>query len=205
MHEIPETGIPERQAQILEVIQTWKRDKGFVPSIREIGLATGLKSTSTIHYHLTSLADRGLIQWEKGRNRAIRVLGTELQPERPPTVLPLAGRIAAGVPIEAIEGVEEVDLANIWPNDKVFLLEVKGESMIEDHITPGDWVVVHKQQTARDGEIVVALLEDGEATLKRLYRERGGFRLQPANAEMKPILVPSVTIQGKVVGLIRRV
>ncbi|MEB3298668.1 MAG: transcriptional repressor LexA [Candidatus Sericytochromatia bacterium] len=200
----PDHELPERQAQILLLLRQWRAEKGYVPSIREIGLATGLRSTSTIHYHLTSLAARGLIEWEKGRNRAIRIVGDE-PAERPASVLPLAGRIAAGRPIEAIEDQDEVDLAGLWPQDQVYLLEVKGESMIEDHITPGDWVVVRKQHTAREGEIVVALLEDGEATLKRLYKHPGGYRLQPANAAMEPILVTDVTIQGKVVGLIRRV
>jgi repressor LexA len=199
-----ELDLPARQAEIFEVLRQWRTEKGYVPSIREIGLATGLRSTSTIHYHLTSLAARGLIEWEKGRNRAIRIMGDDAV-ERPASVLPMAGRIAAGRPIEAIEGQDQVDLADLWPQDQVYLLEVKGESMIEDHITPGDWVVIRKQQTARDGEIVVALLEDGEATLKRLYRHPQGYRLQPANAAMEPILVPDVTIQGKVVGLIRRV
>ena len=120
----------------------------------------------------------------------------------------MLGRIVAGSPIEAIEGVDEVDLATIWPADNVYMLEVRGNSMIEDHITPGDWVVVRKQSTAHDGEIVVALLDEGEATLKRVYREKSGrFRLQPANSEMEPIYVDAgrLAIQGKVVGVIRRV
>jgi repressor LexA len=177
-----------------------------VPSIRELGEALGLKSTSTIHYHLTGLAERGLIRWDKGKNRAIQLLGEDLlqTASRRSAVLPLAGRIAAGNPIEAIEGQESVDLADLWSIEESFLLEVKGTSMIEDHITPGDYVVVKKQETARDGDIVVALLDDGEATLKRFFKEKKGYRLQPANSEMEPIYVDRVSIQGKVVGLIRK-
>ncbi|MBU6429946.1 MAG: transcriptional repressor LexA [Cyanobacteria bacterium REEB65] len=201
--------LPARQLQVLDFLRRNLREKGYVPSIRELGEALGLKSTSTIHYHLTGLADRGLIRWDKGKNRAIQILdeGGEVESPREArlAVLPLAGRIAAGSPIEAIEGVEEVDLATLWPSGDVYLLEVKGRSMIEDHIAPGDWVVVKKQQAARDGEIVVALLDSGEATLKRIYRDKGRFRLQPSNSEMEPIYTDRVTIQGRVVGLIRRV
>lgn len=200
------TELPVRQKQVLDYLRSSLREKGYVPSIRELGEALGLKSTSTIHYHLTGLAERGMIRWDKGKNRAIQLVGGSPEPahENRPSVLPLAGRIVAGSPIEAIEGKDEVDLATLWPSEDVFLLEVKGESMIEDHIKPGDYVVVKKQQTARDGETVVALLDDGEATLKRFYKEKGRFRLQPANAEMAPIYADRVLIQGKVVGVIRR-
>lgn len=200
--------LPARQRQVLDFLRRNLREKGYVPSIRELGQELGLKSTSTIHYHLTGLADRGLIRWDKGKNRAIQILDEDGAPEQSasrPAVLPMAGRIVAGSPIEAIEGLDEVDLGSLWSADEMFLLEVKGESMIEDHITPGDWVVVKRQQAARDGEIVVALVDNGEATLKRIYRDRGRIRLQPANSSMEPIYVDRVEIQGKVVGLIRRV
>lgn len=201
------TDLPRRQREVLDFLRHSLRKQGYVPSIRELGEALGLKSTSTIHYHLTGLAERGLIRWEKGKNRAIQVLEREQSSHERPAVLPMAGRIVAGSPIEAIEGIEEVDLGAIWPTDQAFMLEVKGDSMIDDHIVPGDWVVVRRQATAHDGEIVVALLEEGDATLKRLYREKGGqFRLQPANSGLKPIFVNagSLAIQGKVVGVIRR-
>ncbi len=200
--------LPQRQREVLDYLRRSLREQGYVPSIRELGEALGLRSTSTIHYHLTGLAERGLIRWDKGKNRAIQLIGDEAQAEPRPSVLPMLGRIVAGSPIEAIEGVDEVDLATIWPADNVYMLEVRGNSMIEDHITPGDWVVVRKQSTAHDGEIVVALLDEGEATLKRVYREKSGrFRLQPANSEMEPIYVDAgrLAIQGKVVGVIRRV
>ena len=200
--------LPQRQREVLDYLRRSLREQVYVPSIRELGEALGLRSTSTIHYHLTGLAERGLIRWDKGKNRAIQLIGDEAQAEPRPSVLPMLGRIVAGSPIEAIEGVDEVDLATIWPADNVYMLEVRGNSMIEDHITPGDWVVVRKQSTAHDGEIVVALLDEGEATLKRVYREKSGrFRLQPANSEMEPIYVDAgrLAIQGKVVGVIRRV
>jgi len=201
--------LPQRQKEVLDFLRNSLREKGYVPSIRELGEALGLRSTSTIHYHLTGLADRGLIRWDKGKNRAIQLIGEEPFAEGPRgAVLPMAGRIVAGSPIEAIEGVDEVDLATLWPAENVYLLEVKGQSMIEDHIAPGDWVVIKKQATAHDGEIVVALIDNEEATLKRLYREKGGrYRLQPANSEMAPIFVNAgrLSIQGKVVGVIRRV
>jgi repressor LexA len=199
--------LPQRQREVLDFLRRSLRERGYVPSIRELGEALGLRSTSTIHYHLTGLAERGLIRWDKGKNRAIQLIGGGPRGDSGAAVLPLAGRLVAGSPIEAIEGIDEVDLATIWPTDKVFLLEVKGQSMIDDHIAPGDWVVVRKQATAHDGDIVVALLDDGEATLKRLYRDKGGrYRLQPANPEMSPIYVPSgrLAIQGRVVGVIRR-
>lgn len=200
-----------RQQQVLDFLKRSIRERGYVPSIREIGEALDLHSTSTIHYHLTMLAERGLIRWERGKNRAIQMVdampvnGPESEHEEA-RGLPLLGRIAAGSPIEAIgDGTERVDLSELWTQHENFMLEVKGESMIDDHIAPGDWVVVKPQVTARDGEIVVALLDDGEATLKRLYREKGRFRLQPSNAAMAPIWADKVTIQGRVVGVIRRV
>lgn len=207
MKSLPD--LPIRQQQVLEYLRRSLREKGYVPSIRELGEELGLKSTSTIHYHLTGLAERGLIRWDKGKNRAIQILEDgvpeSVHSSTRPATFAMAGRIVAGAPIEAIEGLDEVDLASLWSPEEMFLLEVKGESMIEDHITPGDWVVVRRQQAARDGDIIVALLDNGEATLKRLYREKGRIRLQPANASMDPIYVDRVTIQGKVVGLIRRV
>lgn len=202
-----ETKLPKRQQEVLDYLRRAIAEHGYVPSIREIVEALGVHSTSTIHYHLTGLAERGMIRWDKGKNRAIQL--TEIgmgSTQQVPTGLPIKGRIAAGRPIEAIEsGDEALDLAVLWHQDEHFLLEVKGTSMIEDHIMPGDMVVVQPRSTARDGEIVVALLEDGEATLKRLYRENGRFRLQPANAEMDPIYAENVTVQGRVVGVIRQV
>lgn len=207
-----DTKLPRRQQEVLDYLRRAIAERGYVPSIREIVEALGVHSTSTIHYHLTGLAERGLIRWEKGKNRAIQLL--ESLPSAPAASpvpqeapgLPILGRIAAGRPIEAIgDGTETLDLSGLWAAGNNYVLEVKGESMIEDHIMPGDMVVVKPQPTARDGEIVVALLDSGEATLKRLYREAGRIRLQPANSTMDPIYVDSVTVQGRVVGVIRNV
>lgn len=202
-----ETKLPKRQQEVLDYLRRAIAEHGYVPSIREIVEALGVHSTSTIHYHLTGLAERGMIRWDKGKNRAIQLTEISMgSSQQAPVGLPIKGRIAAGRPIEAIEsGDEALDLAGLWHQDEHFLLEVKGTSMIDDHIMPGDMVVVQPRSTARDGEIVVALLDDGEATLKRLYRENGRFRLQPANAEMDPIYAEHVTVQGRVVGVIRQV
>ncbi len=196
--------LPARQLEVLDFLRMSLREQGYVPSIREIASALGLQSTSTIHHHLTGLAERGLIRWEKGKNRAIQLLD---EPAAAPGELPILGRIAAGSPIEALgDGQETLDLAGLWAQGGNYLLEVKGQSMIEDHIAPGDLVVVRPQPSAHDGEIVVALIEGQEATLKRLYREADRVRLQPANAEMEPIYVrpDQLLIQGKVIGVIRQ-
>ncbi|HEY9723743.1 MAG TPA: transcriptional repressor LexA [Oscillatoriaceae cyanobacterium] len=190
-----------RQNEVFEFIVQSVRENGYAPSIREICTALDLRSTSTVHYHLTALAKRGLIQWEGGKNRAIKVLEGVKSPG-----LPIVGRIAAGRPIEAIAETDEyLNLEETFDDPELYVLRVRGESMIEDHIQDGDFVIIKRQDTARDGEIVVALLEEGDATLKRIYREPGGkFRLQPANASMEPIFVDRVSVQGKVVGLLRQ-
>lgn len=196
------TSRTNRQNEVFEFIVQNVRENGYAPSIREICTALGLRSTSTVHYHLTALAKRGLIQWEGGKNRAIKVLVEE---EKSPG-LPIVGRIAAGRPIEAIAQTDEyLNFDQAYNDPELYVLKVRGDSMIEDHIQDGDYVIIKRQDTARDGEIVVALLEEGEATLKRIYRERDGrIRLQPANASMEPIFVHRVMIQGKVVGLLRQ-
>lgn len=210
-----DTKLPKRQQEVLDFLRRSITERGYVPSIREIVEALGVHSTSTIHYHLTGLAERGLIRWDKGKNRAIQVLdmgasagvvALTREDAAETARLPIAGRIAAGSPIEAIEdATEHLDLKGMWASTGNFALEVTGESMIEDHIMPGDMVIVKPQASARDGEIVVALLESGEATLKRIYKEKGGFRLQPANATMDPIFVDRVQVQGRVIGVVRQV
>lgn len=197
--------LPARQLEVLEFLRGALREQGYVPSIREIASALGLQSTSTIHHHLTGLAERGLIRWEKGKNRAIQLLD---EPAPSAGELPILGRIAAGSPIEALgDGQETLDLAALWAKGGNYLLEVRGQSMIDDHIAPGDLVVVRPQPSAYDGEIVVALIDGQEATLKRLYRESDRIRLQPANADMEPIYVrpDQLQIQGKIIGVIRQV
>lgn len=205
----PRATLPRRQQEVLDFLRSAIAERGYVPSIREIVEGLGLHSTSTVHYHLTGLAERGLIRWDKGKNRAIQLVEEEAPRRHDPAPapgLPLVGRIAAGQPIEAIgDGTETVDLGALWTPEGAYMLEVKGESMIEDHIMPGDWVVVKQQATARNGEIVVALLPEGDATLKRFYQEAGRIRLQPANSSMEPLYPASVTIQGRVIGVIRQV
>jgi repressor LexA len=211
--EAPDTdvvgGRANRQDEVHAFIVRHVRENGYAPSIREICSALGLRSTSTVHYHLTALARRGVIQWEGGKNRAIKLLGgvpSEATEDRTGgRGLPIVGRIAAGRPIEAIaEADEYLDFDATFNGPELYVLRVKGDSMIEDHIADGDYVIIKRQETARDGEIVVALLDDGEATLKRIYREPGGrFRLQPANSAMAPLYVDRVRVQGKLVGLLR--
>jgi repressor LexA len=202
-------GRANRQDEVHAFIVRHVRENGYAPSIREICSALGLRSTSTVHYHLTALARRGVIQWEGGKNRAIKLLAgvpSEATDDRAGgRGLPIVGRIAAGRPIEAIaEADEYLDFDATFNGPELYVLRVKGDSMIEDHIADGDYVIIKRQETARDGEIVVALLDDGEATLKRLYREPGGrFRLQPANSAMAPLYVDRVRVQGKLVGLLR--
>lgn len=200
----------QRQDEVFAYLADHVRRHGYAPSIREIGEALGLRSTSTVHHHLTALAKRGLIAWDGGKNRAIRVLVQEAEAvafEASTEVrgLPMLGRIAAGRPIDAIAQADErIDLDALFNGPERYMLKVRGDSMIEDHIQDGDMVVVQATERVRDGEIAVCLLEDDEVTLKRLYKEPNGlFRLQPANASMAPIFAERVQVQGKVVGVVR--
>jgi len=192
--------------EILNYIKDCVRSKGYPPSVREIGEAVGLSSSSTVHGHLARLEERGYIRRDPTKPRAIEVLEPDLDRTAQGVVnLPLVGRVAAGTPILAVENIDDIIP---FPSDLVgegelFLLHVQGNSMIEAGIFEGDYVIVRRQPAAADGEIVVALLED-EATVKRFYRERDHIRLQPENSLMDPIRCQDVTILGKVVGLYRR-
>ncbi len=195
----------DTQEKILAFIRQEVREKGYPPSVREICEAVSLKSTSTVHGHLQRLEKKGLLHRDEMKPRAIEVLGEE-EPETPPVVtVPLLGEVAAGVPIPAEQ--EYLDMLPL-PESFVgsgehFILNVRGSSMIDIGILDGDMVVVRRQETADNGEIVVAMI-DGEATVKRFYRENGGFRLQPENAAMEPILTDHVIILGKVTALLRQ-
>jgi repressor LexA len=196
----------ERRAdRILEFIREAVTERGYPPSVREIAEAVGLASTSAVHHHLTKLEREGKLQREATRSRALSVSGSlGARSIRAPIV----GEIAAGSPIFAYADQNETitvpsELA-ARSGRNTFVLRVRGKSMIEDHIDDGDYVVVQEQTTARDGDIVVALLEDSTATLKRFYKERDRVRLQPANGQMQPIFARDVQIQGKVIGVIRR-
>jgi len=192
----------QRAERILDYIRETIDERGYPPSVREIAEAVGLASTSAVHHHLTKLEKDGRLQKEATRSRAITLPGSHAKVVNAPIV----GEIAAGQPIEAYEDRTETMAlpAELAPKHDTFVLRVRGKSMIEDHIDNGDYVVIQPQDTARDGEIVVAILDDNTATLKRFYKERDRVRLQPANSEMEPIYARDVKIQGKVIGVIRR-
>jgi repressor LexA len=193
----------QRAEKILDYIRETIDERGYPPSVREIAEAVGLASTSAVHHHLTKLEKDGRLQKEATRSRALTLPGSHAAKL---VNAPIIGEIAAGQPIEAYEDrTETMTLpAELAPRHDTFVLRVRGKSMIEDHIDNGDYVVIQPQDTARDGEIVVAILDDNTATLKRFYKERDRVRLQPANSEMEPIYARDVKIQGKVIGVIRR-
>ena len=193
----------QRAEKILDYIRETIDERGYPPSVREIAEAVGLASTSAVHHHLTKLEKDGRLQKEATRSRALTLPGSHAAKLVNAQII---GEIAAGQPIEAYEDrTETMTLpAELAPRHDTFVLRVRGKSMIEDHIDNGDYVVIQPQDTARDGEIVVAILDDNTATLKRFYKERDRVRLQPANSEMEPIYARDVKIQGKVIGVIRR-
>lgn len=194
-----------RQSQILVFIRDYRREHGYSPTLQEIGDHLDI-SKVTVFEHLSVLEERGLVLRDRHKARSLELAEHLELPDERPTLLPMVGRIAAGSPIEAIEHRESLDLEKIFAKgNKTFVLHVQGDSMIDDHIKDGDYVVVEKRRNVRDGETVVALLDSGDATLKRLYKDGKGFRLQPANANVKPIYTDKVNVQGVVVGLVRRV
>jgi repressor LexA len=192
-----------RQAEILTFVRNYIHKNGYSPTYEEIAGEFDI-SKVTVFEHLSTLADRGLVSREKHKARSL-VLANHLQlPDERPACLRLIGRIAAGSPIEAVEDPEVIDLENLFgARQGTYVLEVKGDSMIDDHITDGDYVVVEQRSTPLNGETVVALMDNGEATLKRYYREKNRIRLQPANSKYPPIYTNSAQIQGVVIGLIR--
>jgi repressor LexA len=196
-------NLTERQQKVYEFIRDKIRNRGYGPTVREIAAKFDIQSPNGVVCHLKALEKKGLITRVPNRSRAIE-LAAEPIDERS---LPLAGRIAAGVLHEAIEQDERVDFQQMFnPHSKnLFVLEVSGDSMIEDQIADGDYVVVQKQRTARKGQIVVALTGDGEATLKRWFPEKNRIRLEPANSTMKPIYVKDARVLGVVVGVVRKV
>ncbi|MCM3709857.1 MULTISPECIES: transcriptional repressor LexA [Sporosarcina] len=202
--------ISKRQQDILSFIKDEVKLKGYPPSVREIGEAVGLASSSTVHGHLARLESKGYIRRDPTKPRAIEVLDPEgLTALKSGVVhVPLVGKVTAGLPITAIENIEEYfPLPDTYgtSDDKLFMLEIVGDSMIEAGILNGDYVVVKQQHTAHNGEIVVAMTEEDEATVKRFFKEKDYFRLQPENESMEPIIVNSVSILGKVVGVYRQI
>lgn len=203
--------LSKRQLQILEFIKSEVKTKGYPPSVREIGEAVGLASSSTVHGHLSRLEKKGLIRRDPTKPRAIEIIDQDAAQDdtmkEQAAFVPVIGKVTAGNPITAIENVEEyIPLPKrIVGNDNVFALVVQGESMIDAGIFDGDMVIVKQQPTANNGDIVVAMTEENEATVKKFYKEKDYIRLQPENATMEPIILENCVILGKVVGLFRTI
>ncbi|NLW44166.1 MAG: transcriptional repressor LexA [Syntrophomonadaceae bacterium] len=200
-------ALTPRQQEIFDYLQTHTKKYGYPPSVREIGQALGLSSSSTVHVHLTQLEDKGWIRRDPSKPRAIEILVDDDEEGFEPEVinLPIVGKVAAGVPITAVENIDGyVSIsADFLGKGNHFLLRVSGDSMIEAGIFDGDLVIVRAQEAAENGDIVVALLDD-EATVKRFYRRPDHVELRPENPSMEPIIVDNVVITGVVKGLIRR-
>ncbi len=201
-----DTSISLKQQQILAVIQSAIKAKGYPPSVREIGEAVGLKSPSTVHMHLNKLEQLGAIRRESEKNRAIDVVGSSTLRNAPMTMVPLVGRVTAGQPILATENIEDSYPfpADLVGQEDVFMLKVDGESMIQAGIFDGDYLIVRDQDSARNGDIVVALVDGEEATVKRFFHEKDRVRLQPENDRMDPIYSRDVAVLGKVIGVYRK-
>jgi repressor LexA len=204
-------AITKRQRQIYDFISDFVQKNGYSPSFEEIGGGMGLNSLATVHKHITNLEKKGLLTRDYNRSRSIDLLPPKGRLKQSMAVnttmvLPLLGRIAAGQPIEAVANPETISLADFVRSKEVFVLEVRGDSMQDEHIMDGDYVLVEKAKTAHNGDIVVALVDGTDATLKRFFHEGENIRLQPSNATMKPIMVPagSVQIQGRVIGVLRK-
>lgn len=204
------TELTKRQQEILDFIKTFMVKHGFPPTIREIGEALGISSPATIHAHLKNLESRGVIRRNDTKNRAIELLvKNEFEPQNELIIdVPLLGKITAGNPIEAIERPDEffsLPAYLIPSNKEVFTLLVNGTSMINAGILDGDIIIVERKNTARNGEIVVAMTDENEVTLKTFYKEQNYFRLQPENDTMEPIILSNVNILGKAIGLYRKI
>ena len=199
----PKVYLTKRQKEIYEYLKEHIQSMGYAPSIMEICAKFNLSSPATVHKHLSHIEEKGLIRREQNMSRAI-----ELVEETPAALpeFPLLGHIMAGKPIEVIEAREMMSLMPDPSGKDIFVLKVKGQSMIDDHIQDGDYVIVERRDRAENGETVVALLDNESATLKRFYREQDHIRLQPANADMEPIIVKEgdFKIQGVVIGVLRK-
>ena len=210
-------ALTRRQKQVYDFLARFVEEHGYSPSFEEIGEGLGLSSLATVHKHVSNLEQKGLLKRDYNRSRSIDLLkprgrmrqilaGASAAVTGPGPTLPLMGLIAAGQPIEALENPESISLADFTRSKDVYVLQVTGESMQDEHIVNGDYVLVEKTNIARDGEIVVALVNGSDATLKRIYTEGDKIRLQPSNAAMQPIMVPAavVQIQGRVIGVLRK-
>jgi repressor LexA len=206
-------ALTPRQKEVLDFILKFSEHHGYSPSFEEIAGGVDLASLATVHKHVSALEQKGYLKRRFNESRSIEVAAEYKQAElgrvkgSAPGEIPLLGRIAAGTPVEAVENPETLNFADFAGSSDTFALEVCGDSMIDDHILSGDYVLVQKTDRVRDGEIVVALVDGMETTLKRLYREADGrYRLQPANAGMQPILVrpEQLEVQGRVLAVLRK-
>ena len=198
-----------KQSYILQILKQLIAENGYPPTVREIGEKAKLSSPATIHFHLSKLEEKGYIKKDDNKNRTIEILvpNEYLQKDESVVEVPMLGKVTAGTPIEAIETPDEyfsIPASMITTTNEVFTLKVSGESMINVGIYDGDILIVERKNTARNGETVVAMNSDNEATVKTFYKEDGYFRLQPENDTMEPIILKEVTILGKVIGLYRK-
>jgi len=204
--------LTKRQKEVLDYLVGFENRNGYAPSFEEIGKGVKLTSLATVHKHISTLEKKGFIRRGYNQSRSIEIVQLprpvkEQVLERRVHELPLVGRIAAGRPLEAVEERETISLGDLARGGNSFVLQVKGNSMIEDHILDGDYVVCEQTQVANNGDTIVALVSGEETTLKRFYRESGGkVRLQPANSQMNPIVVPAaeLKVQGRVIGVLRK-
>jgi len=195
----------DRQQKILQFIKSFLLEKGYPPAVREIGKAVGLKSSSTVHGHLAKLEAMGIIKRDPTKPRAIDIL--EAKPWSKTISVPLVGQVTAGIPIFAEENIEDVfsfPQGLLGTQDKTFMLRVQGESMINAGIFDGDYIMVREQDTANDNDVVVALIDNENATVKRFFKEKDCIRLQPENDTMEPFYEKNVSILGKVIGVYRQ-
>ncbi len=204
-------ALTRRQREVLDFLQQFQDKNGYCPSFEEIASGVHLSSLATVHKHIANLESKGFLKRDYNRARSIDLVKSKAAPRRTfaaaaGAALPFLGRIAAGQPIEAIANPETISLGDFTGSKDVFVLEVTGESMQDEHIVDGDYVLVERTNTARDGEIVVALVNNSDTTLKRMYREGSMVRLQPSNSTMSPIMVPAeaVSVQGRVIGVLRK-
>ncbi|HSW43945.1 MAG TPA: transcriptional repressor LexA [Phycisphaerae bacterium] len=201
--ERPYRRLTPKQLRILTLIRDFQRKNGYSPTMQELADVLGVTKV-TVFEHVSGLEKKGLLQRLRHRARSLELTSRAAFPDESPSVLPLVGHIAAGAPIEAIENHEGVDLEHLFASRSgAFALKVRGDSMIDEHIRDGDLVIAERRETAMNGETVVALLDSGEATLKKFYREKNRIRLQPANPAFSPIYVKDVQIQGVVIGVLR--
>ncbi|GMU81865.1 MAG: transcriptional repressor LexA [Phycisphaerales bacterium] len=202
--KIRPASLTPKQLRLLTYIRDYTNARGYAPTMQELADEFEI-SKVTVFEHISSLQEKGYLKRSRHKARSLQLNASYEFPDERPTKLPLVGRIAAGRPIEAIEDREILDLETMFVSRyPTFVLRVRGDSMIEDNICDGDFVICERRETARDGEVVVALVDGEEATLKRLYRTPGGIKLQPANPAYEPIISKNVQVQGVVVGLLRQ-